>query len=333
MASRSLRVAGLAVAGVVLVGCAVASVAVGARPIPVAVVWDALVDFDDSYVHNVVIEYRWPRALFGVLVGAALGVAGALMQALTRNPLAEPGILGVNSGAAVAVVAAVYLLGWTSVEQYLGMAFAGAGLAAVAVYLLGTRGRGGAASVRLVLAGTAIGAVLQGAVHGVITLDAFVFDQIRFWRVGSLAGRDIDVLLTVAPFLIAGLVLAVSLAPSLNAVALGEDLATALGAKLPRTRLLTAVAVVLLCGAAVAAAGPIWFVGLIVPHIARLIVGPDQRWLLPYSALLAAILLTASDVVGRVVLPGGELEVGIVTALLGAPVFIALVRRRRLAAL
>lgn len=333
MSPRTLRICGLAVAGGVLLGCALLSVSLGARAVPAATVWDALWHFDGSYEHHVIVDLRLPRALFGVFVGAALGVAGALMQGLTRNPLAEPGILGVNSGAAAAVVLAVYVFGWTRVDQYLWMAFAGAGAAAVAVYFLGTRGRSGATPVRLALAGTAIAAVLQGAVYGVTVLDEFVFDQIRFWQVGSLAGRDLEILIQVAPFLLAGLIIALALAPALNAVALGEDMATALGAKLNRTKILAAASVVLLCGAAVAAAGPIWFVGLVVPHIARSLVGPDQRWLLPYSAVLAAILLTAADTLGRFVLPGGELEVGIITALVGAPVFIALVRRKRMAKL
>ncbi|MDA2805209.1 FecCD family ABC transporter permease [Nocardiopsis suaedae] len=330
---HTARALGLLAAVGVLVLCAGLSVSVGAKSIPLGTVWDALFSNDGSYDHSVIVELRIPRAVLGVFVGAALGLSGALMQGLTRNPLAEPGILGVNSGAAAAIVTAIYVFGLTSPNAYVWFAFLGAALASVAVYALGSRGRSQATPVRLALAGTAVAAVLQGLVYTVIVLDDFVFDRIRFWQVGSLVGRDLELFSRIWPFLAAGVVIALLLAPALNTVALGDDLASALGARINRTRLLAAVAIVLMCGAATATAGPIWFVGLTVPHVARAITGPDQRWLLPYSAVLAAILLTAADTLGRVVLPSGELEVGIITALVGAPVFIALVRRTRMAQL
>lgn len=330
---HTARALGLLAAVGVLVLCTGLSVSVGAKPIPLGTVWDALFANDGSYDHSVIVELRIPRAVLGVFVGAALGLSGALMQGLTRNPLAEPGILGVNSGAAAAVVAAIYVFGLTSPNAYVWFAFLGAAAASAAVYALGSRGRSQATPVRLALAGTAVAAVLQGLVYTVIVLDDFVFDRIRFWQVGSLVGRDLELFSRIWPFLVAGVVIALLLGPALNTVALGDDLAAALGARINRTRLLAAVAIVLMCGAATATAGPIWFVGLTVPHVARTITGPDQRWLLPYSAVLAAILLTAADTLGRVVLPNGELEVGIITALVGAPVFIALVRRTRMAQL
>lgn len=333
MPVRLLRPIGLLAVLGVLALCVLLSIAVGAKSIPPLTVWQALFSYDGSYDHSVVRELRLPRTVLGVFVGAALGLAGALMQALTRNPLAEPGLLGVNSGAAAAVVVAIFAFGVTSPQGYVWFAFAGAGGAALLVYFLGSRGRSTATPVRLALAGTAVAAVLQGLVYGVIVLNDFVFDRIRFWQVGSLVGRDLEIFLKVWPFLLAGVAVALMLAPALNTVALGEDLATALGARLQRTRLLAAASIVLLCGAATAAAGPIWFVGLVVPHVARAIAGPDQRWVLPYSALLAAVLLTGADTLGRVVLPNGELEVGIITALVGAPMFIALVRRKRIAQL
>ncbi|MFD6952112.1 ABC transporter permease [Nocardiopsis sp. TSRI0078] len=329
---RIIRPIGLLAALGVLAMCTLLSVTVGTKPIPVADVWAALTAYDGSYDHDVIRSLRVPRTVIGVFVGAALGLAGALMQALTRNPLAEPGILGVNSGAAAAVVLTTLALGSTG-TAHVWPAFVGAALAAVAVYALGSRGRASATPVRLALAGTAVTVVLQGLIHGVFVLNEFVFDRIRFWQVGSLTGRDLDVFWQVAPFLVAGVVLTLCLGPSLNAVALGDDLAATLGANIPLVRTVTAVAVILLCGAATAAAGPIWFVGLVIPHAARLITGPDQRWLLPYSAVLGAVLLTAADVLGRVVLPDSELEVGIITALVGAPLFIALVRSRRMAQL
>lgn len=329
---RALRPTGLLIALGALVVCALLSVTVGAKPIPVTDVWNALVHYDGGYDHDVIRTLRVPRTIIGVFVGAALGLAGALMQALTRNPLAEPGILGVNSGAAAAVVVATFALG-ASGTALVWPAFIGAAIAAVAVYALGSRGRASATPVRLALAGTAVAAVLQGLIHGVVVLNDFVFDQVRFWQVGSLVGRDLEIFWQVAPFLVAGIVLTLCLGPSLNAVALGDDLAASLGARIPLVRAVTALAVILLCGAATAAAGPIWFLGLIIPHVARVITGPDQRWLLPYSALLGAILLTAADTAGRVVLPNSELEVGIITALIGAPLFIALVRSTRMAQL
>ncbi|WP_150239836.1 FecCD family ABC transporter permease [Nocardiopsis quinghaiensis] len=331
-ARRVIRPIGLLAALGILAVCALLSVTVGSKPIPATDVWAALTAYDGSYDHDVIRSLRLPRTVIGVFVGAALGLAGALMQALTRNPLAEPGILGVNSGAAAAVVVTALAFGSTG-ATYVWPAFVGAALAAAAVYTLGSRGRASATPVRLALAGTALTVVLQGLIHGVFVLNDFVFDRIRFWQVGSLTGRDLDVFWQVAPFLVAGVALTLCLGPSLNAVALGDDLAATLGANIPLVRAATAVAVILLCGAATAAAGPIWFVGLVIPHAARLITGPDQRWLLPYSAVLGAVLLTAADILGRVVLPNSELEVGIITAFVGAPLFIALVRSRRMAQL
>jgi iron complex transport system permease protein len=259
-------------------------------------------------------------------------LAGAIMQALTRNPLADPGLLGVNSGAAAAVVFAIGVLGLTGPTGYIWFAFGGAAIAAVVVYELGTRGRAGATPIRLALAGTAISAALSAFTPAMVLLDSQTFDAYRFWAVGSLAGRGMTVLADVAPFLVLGVVLALALARPLNAIALAEDAGRALGAHITRTRALAALAVTLLCGAATAAVGPIGFVGLTVPHIARAITGPDQRWVFPYSLVLAPILLLGSDIVGRLVIRPAEMQVGIVTAFIGAPVFIALVRRRRVAA-
>jgi iron complex transport system permease protein len=315
----------VALAGLVLVS--LVSVAVGAKSIPLGTVWSALWSPDGSYDSEVVWDLRLPRTVLGLAVGAALGVAGALMQALTRNPLADPGLLGVNAGAAAAIVFAVSVLGWTEPSAYVWCAFAGAAGAAVVVYVLGSRGRSGATPVRLALAGIAVGAVLVGMTSMLIVLDTRALDQIRSWRVGSLAGRDAGLVTQVLPFVAAGLILALLLARPLNAIALGDELGRALGARTARTRALGAVAITLLCGAATSIAGPIWFLGLAVPHLARALTGPDQRWLLPYSMVLAPLLLVGSDVLGRVVARPGELEVGVVTALLGAPLFIALVRR------
>ncbi|WP_344019249.1 iron chelate uptake ABC transporter family permease subunit [Pseudonocardia kongjuensis] len=328
----TVRWAGLLLAAGALVLCVLLSVAVGAKPLPLGTVLDLLGRLDDPAGGNdllIVRDLRIPRTLLGLLTGAALGLAGALIQALTRNPLADPGILGVNAGAAFAVILAVGLLGLTSLRAYVWFAFAGAAAAAVVVYAIGSLGRGGGTPERLTLAGVAFGAVLGGIGSGLTLLDPQTFDALRFWTVGTLAGRPMDVVVEVAPFLGIGIVAALALARPLNAVALGDDLAATLGTNVARTRTVGVVAITLLCGGATAAAGPIGFVGLMVPHVARWIVGPDQRWIMAYSVLLAPVLLLAADVLGRVVLRPGELQVGIVTAFVGAPVLIALIRRRK----
>ncbi len=327
------RAVGLPLAALGLAAVVLLSIGVGAKGIPLGDVVDGLLGDDGCESAAIVRELRIPRTLVGIAVGVALGVAGALMQALTRNPLADPGLLGVEAGASAAVVVAIAWLGLSEPGAYVWFAFAGAAVASVMVYVLSSRGRSGATPVRLALAGTAVAAALTAFVYGVTLLDPEAFDEFRFWDVGSLVGRDLTILGDVGPFLLAGLVLAVALARPLNALALGDDSGRALGAHVGRTRALGALAITLLCGGATAVAGPIWFVGLAIPHVARAIVGPDQRWVLAYSLLLAPILLLGADVVGRLVVRPSELEVGIITALVGAPVFIALVRRTRIAQL
>ncbi|MER6915051.1 iron chelate uptake ABC transporter family permease subunit [Streptomyces sp. NPDC000594] len=323
------RTLGLLVSLAVLGACLVLSLAFGAKSIPVADVWQALTADDGSEDAFIVRDLRVPRAFLGLIVGAALGVSGALIQALTRNPLADPGILGVNAGAGFAVTIGVAFLGLTSIGQYLGMSFAGAVVTTTLVYVLGSAGRGGATPVQLTLVGVALSAVLAGISAAVALLRPEVLDAMRGWAAGSLAARDWDVFRAVLPFIAAGLVLALLSARSLNAIALGDDLARSLGAGIGRTRIMVVVAVTLLAGAATAAAGPIGFVGLMVPHVVRWFVGPDQRWIIPYTIVCAPILLIVSDTVGRVVLTPQELQVGIVTAFIGAPVLILLVRRKK----
>ncbi|HYC82850.1 MAG TPA: iron chelate uptake ABC transporter family permease subunit [Solirubrobacterales bacterium] len=327
------RAAGLTLLAAALLFMALVSIAVGAKGIPLGEVAEVLFHDDGSEQAAIVRELRLPRTLVGIAVGCALGLAGALMQSITRNPLADPGLLGVDAGAAAAVVLAISLLDVRGIESYMWFAFAGAAVASLAVYALGSTGRGGATPVRLALAGTAVLAALTALIEGVTLLDPKAFDQYRFWSVGSLAGRDLDVLLPVLPFLAIGALIALALARPLNAVALGDDAGRALGAHIGRTRVLTAVAIILLCGGATAVAGPIAFVGLAIPHAVRAVTGPDLRWVLPYSLVAGAVLLLSADVLGRIVVRPGELQVGIVTALLGAPIFIALVRRRRIAQL
>ncbi|MGW0776887.1 FecCD family ABC transporter permease [Streptomyces sp. NPDC002835] len=326
----ALRGLGLLVTLAALLLVGLLSVWVGTRGIPFTSTWSVLWEPDGSQASVIIHEYRIPRTLLALLVGMGLGLSGALMQSLTRNPLADPGLLGVSLGASTGVVVAIAFFGVATALGYVWFAFLGAAAASVLVYVLGASGRTLATPDRLVVAGAAVTAVLMAFNSAVLLLDPRAFDQFRFWTVGSLAGRDMDMVLIALPFVALGLVLALGLAPSLNALAMGDQMGRALGVNVGRTRVLGAVAVMLLCGAATAAAGPIGFVGLVVPHIARFVVGPDQRWMLAYSMLLAPVLLIGADVLGRVLGSPGEIQVGIVTAFLGAPLFIALCRRRKL---
>ncbi|MFI6345396.1 FecCD family ABC transporter permease [Streptomyces sp. NPDC050560] len=320
----------LPVAGVLaLAALALCSVAVGSRPIAPHTVLDALFHYTGTADQITVRTLRVPRTLTGIAVGAALGTAGALAQAVTRNPMADPGLLGVNAGASAAVVAGMGLLGVAAPGAYVWLALLGAAGATVLVYAIGSRAPGGATPVRLVLAGAAVSAGLLGFVRAVLTQRPGAFDSFRYWQIGSLAGRGTGVLLAVLPFLLAGAVIALCLPRALNALALGDDVARAQGVSAGRTRLLAALAVTLLCGAATAAAGPVSFLGLAVPHLVRRLTGPDQRRVVPYSMLTAPSLLLAADIVGRVAAPPGELEVGLVTAFCGAPVLMLLAARGR----
>lgn len=334
LAGASSRTAGLAGATLLLLGCVVASLGIGALDVPPGEVVRAFTAYDAaSDAHTVIRELRVPRTELGVLVGAALGAAGALMQGVTRNPLADPGILGINAGAGLAVVLAIRLLGVDSTTAYAFFGLLGAAGAAVAVAILGGGGRGADTPIRLALAGAVLNALLLALTSAVLVFDAETLDQFRFWIVGSIAGRGGDVVTGVLPFLAAGLAISMVAGRWLNALALGDDVATSLGQRVGWTRAAVAAGFVLCAGAAVAAAGPIAFVGLCVPHVARAIVGTDQRWVVPYSALLGALLLLSADVLGRLVARPAELEVGIVVAAIGAPFFVLLVRRRRLGAL
>ncbi len=324
----SLRVC-LAVAAVLLMTVAVASLAVGSRPVSPATVLDALLGYDSSdNDHLAVVTVRLPRTVVGLVVGAALGLSGALMQGMARNPLADPGLLGISAGASVMVVLAISVLGVSSASGYVWFAFVGATVAVVVVFVIGSVGRDGPTPVKLALAGAATSAALLAVTTGILLADTATFDQYRFWSAGTLSGREMGDVAAVAPFLAVGVVLALSAGRTLNALALGDETARGLGQRVWLARGLAGVAVVLLCGGATAIAGPISFVGLVVPHMARLLTGPDYRKLLPLSMLLAPMLLLAADVLGRVVVRPGEVQVGVVVALLGAPFFIWLVRRR-----
>lgn len=331
------RVIILVVAMAALVVCVVGSLAVGARYIPPSDVLRALMDAAEGRglgeVHEIVVGLRLPRAFVGAVVGASLGVAGALIQALTRNPLADPGILGVNAGAGFLVTVGIGWFGVSDIQGYVWFSFAGAAAATLLVFVIGAAGPAGATPVRLTLVGVALGALLSGISSMISLLNPTVFRGMRFWGAGTLTSRDEHVLWAVLPFIILGLILAATVAAPLNAIALGEDLARSLGAGVVRTRITVIIAVTLLAGAATAAAGPIGFVGLMVPHVVRWFVGPDQRWILAYTAVCAPILLLGADMIGRVVVSPQEMQVGIVTAFIGAPVLVFLARRRKITGL
>ncbi|MEV7595969.1 iron chelate uptake ABC transporter family permease subunit [Kitasatospora sp. NPDC089797] len=328
------RTAWLVGALALLAVLALASIAIGARSVAPGQVLHVLLHHDPASEDWIVVHHsRIPRTLLGIAVGAALGISGAMMQALTRNPLADPGLLGVNGGAAAAVAAGTALFDLKTFGSFVWFALAGAAVASLVVQLLGGSGRASATPAKLALAGTAVTAVLTAFVNGLILLDPLTLNRFRYWQVGTLAGVDGAVLGQVLPFLAAGGVLALLMGRPLNALALGDDAGHALGANPGRTRLFSLLAVTLLCGAATAAVGPIAFVGLAVPHLARHVCGPDQRWIMLLSAVLAPVLLLGSDIVGRIALHPAELQVGVVTAFLGAPLFIALVRGRRIAQL
>lgn len=327
--SNAGRSAGIVACLAALLLVALASLAFGSKHVDLSVVFSALRFDDGSEDAYIIRDMRVPRAALAILVGAALGISGALIQALTRNPLADPGILGVNAGAGFAVTIGAGFFGASSISGYVWFALLGAIVVTVLVYALGSVGTAGATPIRLTLIGVAIGAVLGGISTGIVLLNPDTLNKMRTWGAGSLAGRGWDVFGTVLPFIAMGLVLALLAARPLNAVALGEDLARSLGANIVRTRVVVILAVTLLAGAATAAAGPIGFVGLMVPHIVRWLVGPDQRWIMPYTMLCAPLLLLLSDVIGRLALHPMELQVGIVTAFVGAPVLIVLVRSRK----
>jgi len=314
---------------VVLLVAVALSVALGSRPIPLGTVVDTLLHPGrQDEVGLIVLGNRVPRTVVGLLAGAALGVAGAVMQGVTRNPLADPSVLGINAGAALAVVVGIAVLGISGTAAYLPFAFVGAGLAALLVYGVAAVARRGLSPVGLALAGAVVAAALSSVTTAVLVTSQSLLDQLRFWQVGALAGKDLGTAGVIAVPVLVGLVVAAALGRSLNTLALGDELAASLGQRVVLVRVVGGVVTVLLAGSAVAAAGPIAFVGLAVPHAVRRLSGPDQRWTILLSALVAPALLLVADVVGRLVAYPGELQVGIVTALIGAPVFIWLVRSR-----
>jgi iron complex transport system permease protein len=326
LGSRALLLPGLLIGLALLMGCLMWSITLGAADITPEVVYDALFNFDEAEFDHLIIQtVRLPRVVAGTIVGAALAVAGAIMQGLTRNPLADSGILGINAGAAFAVVLMVYLLETPSLSMYAVAALTGAGLAAGFVYGIGALG-GGVTPLRLTLAGVILTAFVSSLTTAILIQDQETLDKIRFWTAGSLAGRDFDIISQTMPLIVVGLLGALLISRQITTISLGEDVARGLGQNTIIVKFIAAGLVVLLAGGAVALAGPIGFVGLVIPHIARFVAGVDYRWIIPYSAVLGGILVTLADVAARVVLRPQELPVGVMMALVGAPFFIYLAR-------
>jgi iron complex transport system permease protein len=310
----------------------VASTMIGSRDVDlsdvIAAYGGSATDFDQAAVAK-----RIPRTLLAVCVGAALGVSGAVMQGVTRNPLADPGILGVNTGASLAVVIGIAHFGLASAHQYIWLALVGAAITAVFVYAIGSVGRQGPTPLKLALAGAATAAALTSFISAVVLPRGDISDLARDWQIGGVGGVTMSSVLLILPFLITGFLISVGSASGLNALALGDELAAGLGQHVGLTRLVAAAGAVVLCGAATAVAGPIGFLGLVIPHVCRLLIGVDHRWLIPFSAGTGAALLTGSDILGRIIARPAELDVGILTALIGAPFFIAIVRRQKVRSL
>ncbi|ERN40988.1 ABC-type Fe3+-siderophore transport system, permease component [Rubidibacter lacunae KORDI 51-2] len=314
---------GLGIGVVLLCLCFLAGILLGAADISPTMVWQSLSEFDGSTNHLIIRTVRLPRAIMAVVVGAALAAAGAITQGLTRNPLAAPDILGINVGAALAMVLAVFLgIG----SRAVGFAFIGAAIAAVTVYWLGSMGRSGLTPLKLVIAGAALSYLLSSITTGVLILSQRTLEEIRFWLAGSLAGQDMSSLLPILPYICVGLIGSLTLGRQLTLLSLGEDVAQGLGLQTVWIKAAAAVTVVLLAGSAVALAGPIAFVGLVVPHVVRFGVGVDYRWILPYAMIAGGILLSVADIAARLIIRPQELPVGIMTALVGAPFFIYLAR-------
>lgn len=317
----------LCAGGMGLVLSVFASLALGSRNVGFEEVIGALFHAGGGAFDSLVVRERIPRTVFSILAGASLGVSGALMQAVTRNPIADPGILGVNTGASLFVVSGIAFFHISTASQYIWFALAGAAVTAVFVYRIGSMGYGGATPIKLALAGAAASAALSSFVSAVILPRADVMDAFRFWQAGSVSGATWEGILSVSPFLAAGFGIGILSASALNALSLGDDVATGLGVNTGLVRITGALAGVLLCGATTALAGPIGFVGLMIPHTMRLVCGPNMRYVIPMSAIGGAILLTVSDIIGRLIGYPGELEAGIVTAFFGAPILILIAMR------
>ncbi len=326
--NNTLLLLGLILSIVILLASLALSITIGAKDISLNTIYEAIFAFNESPDHLIIRTIRLPRSLIALFVGAALAVAGSLMQGITRNPLASPSILGVNAGGALAVVIASNFLGEKSLQIYAIFAFLGACIAATSVYGFASLGRGGLSTLNLTLAGAALSAFTGSLTGGILIVNQRSFEEIRLWLAGSVAGRDFNLFLQVLPYLGIGLLLALALSKQITILSLGEDIAQSLGQNTAIIKLIAILSIVLLSGASIAIAGPIGFIGLIVPHIVRLLVGRDYRWILPYGITFGGILLLVADIVSRLILKPQEIPVGLIMPILGAPFFIYLILSR-----
>ncbi|NOU96997.1 iron chelate uptake ABC transporter family permease subunit [Paenibacillus sp. LMG 31456] len=326
--TKQRKIIGLIIFFVICILSMMSSIMFGLSTYSLQSVVEAYNHFNGSNEHLIIKSTRVPRALIAAAVGASLAVAGALMQAVTRNPLASPSLFGVNSGAAFLIVLSVsYLEAATQNIPFVWIAFVGAAVSAVIVYVLGSLGRDGMTPVKITLAGAAVTAFFSSLTQGILLTNGKAFDQVLVWLVGSVAGRDLQMLTTVAPYIVVALLGAIILSPHINVLAMGDDVAKGLGQRTAFIKLGGAAVVIVLAGGSVAAAGPIVFVGIIIPHIARFLVGPDHRWMIPYCALLGAVLLLTADIGARFIVMPKEVPVGVVTALIGVPFFVYIARK------
>jgi iron complex transport system permease protein len=324
---RPLLIGALPLCIAVLLLAVFLNIGFGAADIQLQTVLAAIFAFDASDTNHLIIQtLRLPRAMTALLVGAALGVAGAIMQGLTRNPLADPGLLGIEAGATLAVVSGVFLFNIQSFPTFALFAFVGGTLTALVVYALGSLGRGGASPFKLTIAGAALSSMLASLTTSILMFNQRSLEEVRFWLAGSVTGREMSLVLQAAPFILGGLLLACALGRQITTLSIGEDIARGLGQNVGLIKLICAAAVVVLAGSAVALAGPIGFIGLIIPHVVRMFVGMDYRWVLPYSALMGASFLVVSDLLARIIVRPFDMPVGIMTAAIGGPIFIYLVR-------
>ncbi|WP_191560242.1 FecCD family ABC transporter permease [Metabacillus idriensis] len=322
-----IRFAGLLLGIILLVISMCASVVYGYTQTSWRLAIEAFTNFNGSNEHLIIQNVRLPRAIIAVVVGASLAIAGALMQALTKNPLASPGVFGINAGAGFFVVIAVSIFGVSSLQAYTWISFLGAAVAAFSVYFVGSFGREGLTPMKLTLAGAAMAALFSSLTQGFLVTNESALDQVLFWLAGSVQGRKLEMLYSILPYTGTALIICFFLASKINLLMMGEDVAKGLGQKTGTVKLITAIVIIFLAGGSVAIAGPVGFVGIVIPHIARYFVGNDHRWILPYCAVLGGVLLVAADICARYVVMPEEVPVGVMTALVGTPFFIYIARR------
>ncbi|MEK3782333.1 FecCD family ABC transporter permease [Paenibacillus sp. FSL R5-0810] len=324
-----MRLLGLLISLLALAAAMMGSIAFGVTNIPLTEVWNSFAHYNGGNEHLIILTARVPRALIAAAVGASLAIAGALMQVITRNPIASPSTLGVNAGAAFFIIMAAGWLGVDGLQAFTLVALIGAAVSGGIVFMLGSIGRDGMTPVKITLAGASMAAFFHSLTQGLMLSDGKMFDQVLIWLVGSVAGRDLNQLNAVWPYMAAGMLIALLLGRHLNALSMGDDIAQSLGQKTALIKLLAAAAVILLAGGSVAAAGPIAFIGIIIPHIVRYFIGNDYRWILPYSAVLGAILLVTADLGSRYIAMPKEVPVGVMTAIIGVPFFVYIARKGR----